>query len=67
MGRRVGSAGQPLAVDPGLEPADLEQLVGADPIGGIADRVDHRDEAGTELGVADHEPRAQQRLGLPGR
>ena len=44
VGGRVGAAGQPLALHPGLDPADLGDLLGGQPVGRVADRVDQRHE-----------------------
>ena len=41
VGVRVGAARQPLRVDPGLDPADLDHVVPAHPVGRVAQRVDH--------------------------
>ena len=43
--RRVGAARQPLGLHTGLEPADLADRVLAEPLRGVAQRVDQLDEA----------------------
>ena len=67
VGGRVGAARQPLPLHPRLDPADLGDLLGGQPVGRVPDRVDQRDEVLAELLVAGHRHGAQQRLHLPDR
>ena len=62
-----GSAprGSRSVVDPGLDPADLDHVVPADPVGRVAQRVDHLGEPAPEVLVAHDRVRPQQRLRLP--
>ncbi len=62
---RVGAAGQPLGVDPGLDPADLLHRLGRYPAGRVAGLVDHQQEPVPEVLVAGHPVGPQQRLDLP--
>ena len=40
VGVRVGAAGQSFGLHPGLDPADLDDLLAGQPAGRVADRVD---------------------------
>ena len=52
VGVRVGAARQPLVVDARLDPAHLDDVVVAEPVRGVAQRVDQRGEAVAQLRVA---------------
>ena len=65
VGVRIRSAGQPLGVDPRLDPTDLQNRGGRHPAFRIAHRVGHQHETPTEFGVTGYRTGPQQGLDLP--
>ena len=65
MTGRVDTSGQALGLHPGLDPADLPQVLGAQSVLGPTQRVDELLETPTQVTVPGTGPGAQQRLPLP--